>query len=253
MNFDLKHLLASLLNDRFDADAPRIPDGVCDLSVIITPLTEITRNGRAVRSDEPYHAADMMARVIDACIGDEPTVESLTNALLSMSILAILGIRAGCAIHPDMTPEEVLMDAADPVRLEQLAAEAATLECFEDPDGKMIPNLASLSVFADSTPISMAAIHGFIRRRLTPHLPYFFDDGCSDEDSTQTPPGPADERSMRKYEFVDDETMKNSTADPLEGFDEMLERFDETDYRRYELGEELDEILRDDPREPDDE
>jgi hypothetical protein len=251
MNFDLKQLLASLLNDRFDADAPRIPDGVCDLSAIITPLTEITRNGRALRSNEPYHAADMIERIVKAYVGDEPTIESLTRAFVGIGILLMLVMRAACAIHPDMTPEEVLMDAADPVRLEQLAAEASTLECFEDPDGKMIPNLASLSVFADSTPISMAAIHGFIRRRLTPHLPYFFDDGCSDEDSTQTPPGPSDERSIRKYEFVDDEMMKNSTPDPLEGFDEMLERFDETDYRRYELGEELDEILREDPREPD--
>ena len=253
MNHYFSKLITSLLNDRFDIDAPRIPDGVCDVSAIIAPLKEVTRNGRALRSNEPYHAAEMVERIVKAYTGDEPTLESLTNALFGMSIFAVLVMRAACAIHPDMTPEEIIMDAADTVLIDQLAAEASALECFVGPDGEMIPNIASLSIFAESTPISMAAIHGFIRRRLTPHLPYYFADGADDENSDVAPQQPLTGEGTRTYEFVDDETMKNSTADPLEGFDEMLERFDETDYRRYEMGDELDDILSEDPREPDDE
>jgi len=127
------------------------------------------------------------------------------------------------------------------------------VEYSVDGSGQMHVNLASLSIFAKATPLDLRSRNGFIRRRLTPHLKDILEapmpEGEVGDDKLEVSAN--DQPTSHKVNFVDETELGELIADPFEGFDEEQEYFERTDYQRFMNGDSLDEILRDDPSEPD--
>ena len=254
MHFDIGKLIESLKKDRFDSTNPRIPDGVADLSDCITPLQALTREGRALKSDMPYSRAEMTARLIGAYLNGDSDIDDHMKAVVGLVTLVICILETVREIKPDLTPEEILMGAANCDWLRQLAREFANVEYTLDESGGMNLNLAALPIFAEAVPLDRRALDGFVRRWMTPHLESIFDPaaaGLGDDSGDESETGDVNRPASYKFELIDESELGELFADPLEGFDEMQDHFDRTDYQRYMNGESLDEILRDDPSEPD--
>jgi len=253
MHIDIARLIESLQHDRFDPTNPRVPDGVADLSEYVLPLRAISREGRALRSSEDYSKAGLIARVLHEYLGSAPSVEDLERALVGMAVLGICILEAACELKPDLMPEEILMDAASDVAIRLLAEDFANVEYTVVESGQMHVNLASLSIFAKATPLDRRARDGFIRRRLTPLLEDIFGSSVpeSEERDDHLEVSADDQPTSHTFNLVDEAELGELIADPLEGFDEEQEHFERTDYQRFMNGESLDEILRDDPSEPD--
>jgi len=254
MHIGIAKLIESLEKDRFDVTNPRIPDGVAELSDCITPLQALTREGRALKSDMPYDRAEMIARLLGAYIDADSDIEDHERAIVGLVALLMCVLDTVCEIKPDLTPEEILMDAANCDWLRQLGREFANVEYTLDEAGGMNLNLAALRMFSKSMPLDRRALDGFVRRRMTPHLESIFDPavaGLGDNLGDDSETGDVDRPASYKFDLINESELGDLFADPLEGFDEMQDHFDRTDYQRYMNGESLDEILRDDPSEPD--
>jgi len=253
MHIDIARLIESLQHDRFDPTNPRVPDGVADLSEYVLPLRAISREGRALRSSEDYSKAGLIGRLLHEYLGGAPSVEALERAVVGIAVLVVCILEATCKLKPDLMPEEILMDAASDDAIRLLAEDFANAEYTVDESGQMHVNLASLSIFAKATPLDLRARDGFIRRRLTPLLEDIFESPMSaSEDGDDHLENSADDQpTSHKVNFVDETELGELIADPLEGFDEEQEYFERTDYQRFMNGDSLDEILRDDPSEPD--
>lgn len=254
MHIDIAKLIESLKKDRFDSTNPRFPDGVADLSDCILPLLDLTREGRAVRSYLPYDRAEMIARLLGAYIDADSDIEDHERTIVGLVTLLMCVLDTVCELKPDLTPEEILMDAASCDALRELAKEFTNVEYTLDDSGTVHLNFAALSVFAKSAPLDRRALDGFVRRWMTPHLECIFDHAAAsggDDSGDESEMGDVDRPASYKFELIDESELGELFADPLEGFDEMQDHFDRTDYQRYMNGESLDEILRDDPSEPD--
>jgi len=191
--------------------------------------------------------------VPDEYLGDEASPEDLKRAIVGLVVLLRRVSEAACKIKPDLMPEEILMDAASDDAIRLLDKDFANVEYTVDDSGQRHVDLASLSIFAKVTPLDRRALDGFIQRRLTPLLKDIFESRMSEsEESYDHPEVSADDQpTSHKVNLVGEAEMGELIADPFEGFDEEQEYFERTDYQRFMNGDSLDEILRDDPSEPD--
>jgi hypothetical protein len=161
----LTDIVDSLLNDRYDDDAPLIPDGTLDLSSVITKLSSLSHNGRAVWSDENYSLGQMLGRLLAAFTPENPTTEDHVEAILGLSILLARCLRTIPTLLPSMSIEEFLLAPADQ---DDLHALGRILACTPvvTVNGHQRINLAQLPVFHNPIPLTQDMIEGFLDRRI---------------------------------------------------------------------------------------
>ena len=203
-------VIDSLLNDLHDDTHPVIPDATIDLSRIVDTLRTLSKDGRAVWSDEEYSIGRMLGRLLDAYIPDEPTEENLVDAILGMSILIGRILRTVPALLPGISIEEFLIDPADQDDLIALGRIMTATPVITEPGGHMRPNIAQLPVFHAPIPLTEEAINGFIERRIAPY----------DVDLPEGTP------LLTAVEIVDiPGPMEDWISDPLNGFDEFFDAY----------------------------
>jgi len=160
-------ITTSLICDRVD-DQPDIPDGFIDLSDAITPLRQLTFNGRALRSADPYSIGQMLGRLVDAYLPDNPTSQDLERCIFGLLVLNAQLMRSIPDQHPDMSLEEYLLEAVHQDTIKYLSETFTTtpVNSHISPTGV---DVAQHSLFREAIPLTDEAIEGFIARQILPY------------------------------------------------------------------------------------
>lgn len=233
MYFDRNDFFDSLRDDRFDESNPRIPEGLVDLSRIIDLLIHVMSDGRMIKSDSEYAFGDFVlnrfARVLLGASSDQ----DLTDAIVALFLVLFLVLKQGSTQDGLRAPEETLKDALDETTLRTLRMEFSATPTVFTSEGRLRPNFLALSPFQTVTPISPAMLTGFMKRNLTPHLPFLFVE--SDDSSATEDRGVNDETETSEMDFqIVDGPLEGLIADPLNGFGEFHRHFERTDKADFE-------------------
>lgn len=217
MNFDIRHLLRSLRSDCKSDAGTQAPDELIDYSAIVTPLSRITRDGRAIHSNEEFGYAKFFQQLLHEFLGDNPGIEERDNCIAGLSILLCIYMRQTHALNPDWRPEEVFLDIASQDDIRTLESELRNVPAIFV-DGEKVPDFAQLPMFHRPIPLTDAALSGFINRRIAPHFPI-----------------EVEPHEFEGVEFVDDieptirKVNRNEIgpleSDPLNDFDEYYREF----------------------------
>ena len=245
MENKLELFIRSLLSDRLDIDSPVVPDGICDYSEIADLIEVLTRDGRAVYSNDPYSYATMMGRVLSELFLKEQTDEERQIGVIGMSLMFACILETAVEVCGDTTAEEIIMIALNLDRIRGIRRHLGALPYSCGDDGKIYPNFASLPVFAKARPITMQQRDGFARRHLVPTLPDLFVDDEDEKSEVETDPP----RGTFRSEPVDPEDLENAEADQFNGFEDFYDHFWENQYKAYEEGTPLGELLGQDDNE----
>lgn len=220
-----EHFFYSLRNDRPTADSPIIPDGIMDCSSCIRPLRSITRNGRALKSDDLFS----MAGYIGANFSE-------TTCAIAQTVYTTMLIAAFQNAPKNAILEEILMRTFSQESIRRLEETWSATPYVLDESGKPRPVFALHSIFSKATPISDENKTAFIARHLLFTLPYLVKETSdSDEEISQQ----ADKNIRVNIGEFDTCEM---TTDPLDGFDEMHDYFHDEVLQRYLDGDDLEEM-----------
>jgi hypothetical protein len=204
-------IISSLLNDRYDDSNPTFPDGLADLSQVVNGLRTLSKNGRAMQSDESYSIGNMLGHLLKAYIPEDPNIDDLTTTILGLTILIARILRAIPELVPDLSIEEFLIEPTDQQSLIDLGHTMKTIPFVIAPDGNQRPNLSQLPIFHSPISITQQALGGFAKRRIEPF---------------QNSEFPANEAIFSFLEI--EETAQESEdwiEDPLNGFDEFFDAY----------------------------
>lgn len=232
MNIPLEHLIASLLSHRSSAEEPIIPDGVIDLSESLQHLTLLGKEGRVVHSDEPFHMADLLARVMGSPTSPRLTEDQKDRAIFSLAIIVTRVIEEYSKYRPDISLEEVLMHVANQDDMRNLVGEFAAIPYVISEDGSIVPCIALHPLFSVARPITDEMKDGFSRREIAPVMRDVYDETFlerldNDESDSKKSRMRSTFRKVELDDFHDDEM----TADPHNGFDEFYDwYFDNEDF-----------------------
>lgn len=227
MRFRLNHFRQSLRSDRSPDDAPIIPDGVMDASSVIDPLIKLGQHGRALDSSEPHSMGEFIADMLDHMLPPRPRKEDLELAVISQATLIAAILRAVNTIHPDTTPEEVLMVAASQEETRELARDFAATPYVTDSKGLPRPLWSQLGHFSNAQPITTAMLRGFIKRHISPTMKRLRALDLPEDDVDPpdgTPYSPPVEPGFEFFDIAEID-LESGTIDPLNGFDEFDREF----------------------------
>jgi hypothetical protein len=216
-HFTAQDIIDSLLNDRHDNVTPVIPDGLIDLSPIAHTLRTLSKDGRALHSNENYSIGEMLGQLLQAFIPDEANNDNLTTAILGLTVLLARVLRAVPQLVPDVSIEEFLIEPTDQDKLIQLAQAMSATPLITAKNGQLRPAIAQLSIFHQPVTITEQAINGFITRQIEP-----YDDLESPETANLAAFLATSEPPVEIEEWI---------SDPLNGFDEFFDSyFDRQDH-----------------------
>jgi hypothetical protein len=209
--FTITDIIDSLLNDRHDNVVPVIPDGLIDLSPIAHTLRTLSKDGRALYSDENYSIAEMLGQLLQAFIPDEPNNDNLTAAILGLIILFARVLREVPETNTHMSIEEFLIGPSNQDDLIGLARTMSATPLITTKDGRLRINIAQFGVFHTPVTITDEAINGFISRQIEPF------------DTVDLPVNANIVSIVEPDDFPvpSDELI----ADPLNGFDEFFDAY----------------------------
>ncbi len=231
MYFDINDFFDSLRDDRFDEDDPKIPEGLVDLSRVIDLISDVSSDGRMIKSDAAYAFGDFVDnRLRGMLLGTSE--QDRTDAILALLVIFSLVLKQSATQHGVRAPEETLMHALDEMTLRNLRIEFSATPTVFTSEGRLRPNFLALSPFRIVADITPAMLTGFMKRNLTPHLPFLFLD--SDESSAIGDRGVNDETETSELDFqIVEGPLEGTIADPLNGFDEFHWHFWLTDHDDY--------------------
>lgn len=220
-----EHFFYSLKNDRPTTDNPIIPDGIMDCSSCIKPLRSITRNGRALKSDEMFSIAGFIG------VNFAEAICPISHAVFSTMLIAAFQNAPKNALL-----EEILMRTFSQESVRRIEEEwSATPYVLEESGGRR-PVFTMHSIFAKVTLITDENKKGFTARHYLSVLPdLVMETSDCEEDSAQ------DSTTNIRINIADFDPSE-MTADPLEGFDEMYDYFHDEVLQRYWDGDDLEEM-----------
>lgn len=232
MYFDINDFFDSLRDDRFDENDPKIPEGLVDLSRIIDLISDVSSDGRMIKSDGAYAFGDFVDnRLRGMLLGTSE--QDRTDAILALLVIFSLVLKQCATHHGVRAPEETLMHALDEMTLRNLRIEFSATPTVFTSEGRLRPNFLALSPFRMVADITPAMLTGFMKRNLTPHLPFLFVD--FEESSAIGDRGVNDETESSEMDFqIVEGPLEGTIGDPLNGFDEFHGHFLRTDYDDYE-------------------
>ena len=215
-HINITELIESLLNDRHDDTQPTIPDALTDLSHVIGGLRTLSKNGRALHSDESYSIGTMLGQLLQAYIPTDPTDNDYKAAILGLTLFIARLMRAVPEIVTDLSLEEFLIEPTDQDSLIALGQTLSAIPLITTPEGQLRPNFAQLPIFHEPLTITQASLDGFGARRIAPY------------ENIELP------MNAHILSFVEQEDVPQAPEewimDPLEGFDEFFDAyFDDTD------------------------
>ncbi len=220
-----EHFFYSLRNDRPVADSPIIPDGIMDCSSCIRPLRSITRNGRALKSDDLFSIAGYIGANF-----------SETTCAIAQTVYTTMLIAAFQNAPKNALLEEILMRTFSQESVRHLEEEWSATPYVMDESGEYRPVFALHSIFSKATLISDENKKAFTARHLLFTLPYLVKETSDcDEDNTQQT-----NKNIRVN--IGDFDPSELTVDPLDGFDEMHDYFHDEVLQRYLDGDDLEEM-----------
>jgi hypothetical protein len=215
-HINITQLIESLLNDRHDDTQPTIPDALTDLSHVTDGLRTLSKNGRALHSDEGYSIGTMLGQLLQAYIPTDPTDNDYKAAILGLTLFIARLMRAVPEIATDLSLEEFLIEPTDQDSLIALGQTLSAIPLITTPEGQLRPNFAQLPIFHQPLTITQESLDGFGARRIAPY------------ENIELP------MNANILSFVELEDFPQApeewTTDPLEGFDEFFDAyFDDTD------------------------
>ena len=253
MKISLNQFIRSLRSDRSTFENPVIPEGTCDLSHIADPLSGITRYGRPLHSDTEYSLAEFIGNFLAELAPEEATKEQLESAIMTVVLLLIHTFDAAVTLHGDTSAEELLMLAVGRDKFKDIKELLGSTPLVVDTDGSLRPNIAALPVFARARRKTKRMLDGFVRRHLVPTLPDLFTDEDQDLDTSDTPRF----HTEKSIVVVDPADMGDLEVDELDGWDDEYDHFMANQFKAYENGADLDDLLgehasddRHDPEDP---
>lgn len=217
MKFNILHFIKSLRTDRCSDKTNNIPDALADYSEIVRPLSRITRDGRALRSEETYSSATFIGDLLHEFLGDDPEPAAKDCCIAGLSILLVMTLKHIPVSAPDWLPEETFLDIASQDAIRELVRELQNIPA-QFHDGEMIPNFAQLPLFHDRIPLTNEAVKGFIQRRIAPT--FIPEQPSLDVDEVEILDD--DESSTRKVNLNEVGPLE---TDPLDDFDEFFAEF----------------------------
>jgi hypothetical protein len=220
-----EYFFYSLKNDRPTADSPIIPDGIMDCSYCIRPLRSITRNGRALKSDDLFSIAGYIGENF-----------SETTCAIAQTVYTTLLIAALQNAPKNALLEEILMRTFSQESVKRLEETWSATPYVLDAFGKPRPVFALHSIFAQATLITKENKRAFTARHLLQVLPHLVNE-TSDRDEDCPHESPKNLR-VNLEEFDPSEL----TVDPLDGFDEMHDYFHDEVLQAYLDGDELEDL-----------
>jgi hypothetical protein len=211
IHFTAQDIIDSLLNDRHDNTTPAIPEGLIDLSPIAHTLRTLSKDGRALHSDENYSIGEMLGHLLQAFIPDEANNDNLTKAILGLTVLLARVLRGVPQLVPDVSIEEFLIDPTDQDELIELAHAMSATPIVTAKNGQLRPAIAQLSIFHQPVTITEQAINGFITRQIEPYADFETPETANLVTFIET-----NEPPIEKGELI---------SDPLNGFDEFFDAY----------------------------
>lgn len=198
-----------------------IPDGLMNLSHLVTPLRAATIDGRAFDSEDEFALANFLGNLVGAFLPAKPTKADLTNCILGLTVFIAMILRTIPESYPDTTMEEFLIDAANQDRIIRLARSFAATPVTFDPAGQVQPNIAQFPIFHEPVPLTEEAVHGFIKRRIVGPLESISQEKDCDEVEEIRPNIRIDISDIHQSELI---------ADAMNGFDEMYQAHYESEH-----------------------
>lgn len=215
MKFSLDQFRQSLRQDRHNTHAP---DGIEDFSEIVQPLMRITRDGRALHSNDEFGFADFMSNLLDEFLGESPDEESRDRCIAGMSVFVSIILQQIAIIAPDWRPEEMLLDCTGQSDIRRIIDLLRTVPVSRE-GSQLVPDFAQLPFFHNAIPLDDFALEGFIKRRIAPA--FMNDDGSrftQDDQNELT-------KSFSSSEWVNITDLGELETDALDGFDEYYDEF----------------------------
>jgi hypothetical protein len=250
MKNEFENIIASLRGDNSEEDLHNTPDGVIDISHIVRSLKSITRNGRAVESDEPGAVPAMLGNWINRDFGDG-TDESKDRCIVALNMLIVLIFRQVQIIKPDLCPEEILMEVCDHESLESIAVDMQATEYRNVSSDEIAIAYFQHEIFHKAFKIDDLVKHSFNRRRITPSHFSMLNDPVelnisiveeSEVKGTEKEPDTSATSEKPKNYKVNLNDLEGLMSDPLNGFDDFYEYFFQSDNLLLELGVDFDDL-----------
>ena len=245
MTYTEDNLIKGLCSEAWPTVESTIPDGLIDMSHLIRILRFVTFDGRALNSAEPYGRADFASRMARRTKDIREEIWSRADAAAAMTLAILLLIDGQPHASNDKCPEEFLMEVFNQTTLTHLEDEFRATPYVLDGNGDIVPLLRSHEIFFRHSAITETMVRGCVRRHMTPHLPHLYRDEDDSERLADTEESTYGEDSQLGYEIVDMSTIDfdSHESDPLEGFDEFWEFFDQEVCPRYKDGADLSDLL----------
>lgn len=213
-NFKLRDFIVSLTKTHDTSAESTVPDVLVELSRLVVPLREITKEGRALDSTEEYAVGNLIGDVLNAYISTEPTDQQKDECIAGLSILIAILLRTIPYSWADTTIEEFLIDATSQDELIKLSRQFNAAPATIDNNGEILTDFAQFSIFHNPIALTQEAIDGFIQRRIVTPL----EEAPSDEQINEMM------KSARIVKLSDFETNgRELIADPLNGFDQFYD------------------------------
>lgn len=218
--FRLKMFIDSLLG-MHESKSGHAPDGLVDMSAIVNPLLNITKNGRPLRSPDRFGIGDFVGRLADGLVRNDFSSKNLQRVIATLLVLIALMLRRITKHDPSLMPEEFLLDVADQDDIRGLQSAFGAQPYWLSAEGEMIVDFRGDPLFARPVPVTAAAILGFTTRKL--RRP--FEEWLKEREETvesQSDDTPLD------YEFIDENEVEGD-VDPLDDFDDLTDPYDPTE------------------------
>lgn len=205
----LSTFIASLLTGAQDT----APDCLVDAHEIIDALRCITARGRALDSTVENGVGNHVGRLLESLVAGDYSAENLQRVVVALAFLHALTLRAAHTLDQTLLPEELLMVAVSQDGLIALSRTATAMPAGLSPEGVASVDWASLPLFHDPVPLNVPTISAFIRRRLR---------------GLMFPPREDRFSCGTGLEFIDESDIEEgSVADELDGFDDILDLWDD--------------------------
>lgn len=250
MKNEFENIIASLRGVSGKKDMFNTPDGIIDISHIVRSLKSITRNGRAVKSDEPGAFLAMLGNWINREFGLH-TDDSEDRCIVALCMLFVLTFWQVQNIKPDLCPEEILMEVCDHELLESIAADMQATEYRNVSSDEIAIAYFHHEIFHKAFTIDHWVKHSFNRRRITPsHFSMLNDpvelnisifeesEVIRSEKAPDTSATPEKPRNLK----VNLNDLEGLMSDPLNGFDDFYQYFYQSDNPLLEFGINFDDL-----------
>ena len=250
MKNEFEYIIASLRGGCGNEEMFNTPDGVIDISHIVRSLKSITRNGRAVESDEPGAVLAMLGNWINREFG-EHTEEAKDRCIVALNMLIVLIFRQVQNIKPDLCPEEILMESCDHELLESIAVDMQAIEYRNVSSDEIAIAYFQHEIFHKAFTVDDLVKHSFNRRRITPSHFSMLNDPVelnisiveeSEVKDTEKEPDTSAAPEKPRNPKVNLNDLDGLMSDPLNGFDDFYEYFFQSDNPLLELGVDFDDL-----------